>query len=398
MTPWAAIKQAVTAENRRRGISAADAGAAGAVSLTFDAGCEINSSDTSGFSSAVANVQKADVAVLVFGIGTCVGPWGGVPSDCIEAEAFDRTELGLTGVQPQLLRALIATGTPLVLVLMSGSPLLISEWVLSPAVGSIVQHWYSGAEGGNGLVDLLFGSDSPSGRLPVTFPLDYSQLPADSDYSMQAGTGRTYRYSTVVPLYAFGYGLSYTRFLYGQAGEAPLLSPLLVSAASAVAANSSIVLSFSLKNVGAYPGDEVVQAYFSFTPKSPPSPVQSIPRTELKAFRRVRLDAGEQRTLSLSVPLAELRLVGPDGRLQLLPGSWLVFVGGSQPGSRGMAVDGKQQHALRTTVDVPRELSADCAAAQWWGEQDSKTQQTGSAVVSLPFSIYGGLAAVLTVC
>ena len=106
---------------------------------------------------------------------------------------MDRKTLELSGLQPELLRLLIATGTPLVLVTMSGSPLALNEWHLAPNVLVIVQHWYSGEEGGHGLTDLLFGDYSPSGRLPVSWPLDDSQIPEESNYSMTAAPGRSYR-------------------------------------------------------------------------------------------------------------------------------------------------------------------------------------------------------------
>ena len=99
-------------------------------------------------------------------------------------------------MQPQLMRLLIATGTPLVLVTMSGSPLGLNEWHWAPSVLAIVQHWYSGEEGGHGLTDLLFGAYSPSGRLPVSWPLDDSQIPAEANYSMTATPGRSYRSDT----------------------------------------------------------------------------------------------------------------------------------------------------------------------------------------------------------
>ena len=101
--------------------------------------------------------------------------------------------MALAGLQPEFMRVLIATGTPLVLVTMSGSPLALNEWHLASNVLAIVQHWYSGEEGGHGLTDLLFGDYSPSGRLPVTWPLDDSQIPEESNYSMTATPGRSYR-------------------------------------------------------------------------------------------------------------------------------------------------------------------------------------------------------------
>ena len=137
VTPYAAIKAAVEAENRLRAVE----GSTQSIALRYSKGADINSTDRSQFQAAVDAVKASDVAVLVMGIGTCVGPWAGLPSDCIEAEAWDRLDMGLTGVQPELMRQLIATGTPLILVLMSGSPLLVNEWVVAPQVVAVLQHW-----------------------------------------------------------------------------------------------------------------------------------------------------------------------------------------------------------------------------------------------------------------
>ena len=405
VTPYRAINARVTEENHRR--RAMDPSAP-LISVKYAKGTDINTTDTSDFADAVAMAQAADVAVLVLGIGTCVGPWSGLPSDCIEAEAWDRLEMGLTGVQPQLMRQLIATGTPLVLVLMSGSPLIIDEWVLAPSVLAVLQHWYSGEEGGNGLADLLFGDHSPSGRLPVTFPLNEAQVPPnDADYDM-ARSGRTYRYSRVVPLYNFGYGLSYSLFAYSQTPSAPVLSPLTLNASDAA---TTLTVTVQLDNVGGYSADEVVQLYVSYSGFKPPAAVQSIPRTELKGYQRVTLAAGASQLVTFDVRASALRLVGEDGKMGLLPGVYLIQVGGSAPGSRGVVVDGEEMGAGRVEVDRPvlGEGGVVCEAGlRYWGSTSSSASgkrravhgegEAASAWVEVPHSINGGVSAVLTVC
>jgi len=370
ITPLQAIRKRVAAENaRRRQLGGSRHRAAAEVVVDYNQGAEINSTDTRNFSAAVDLARRADVVVAVMGIGTCVGPWGGLPADCIEAEAYDRLgELGLTGVQPQLMRQLIATGTPVVLVLMSGSPLLINEWVASPAVPSILQHWYSGEEGGTALAELLFGQSSPSGKLPVTFPFSEAQIPTDdANYNMTAGSGRTYRYSKVVPLYSFGYGLSYSQFSYSHASSAPLLSPLQLNSTNTAA---TLSVSVRVENVGDYNADEIVELYVSYTGYKPPTKVQSIPRTELKAYRRLTLAKGSSQDVHFNVSAASLRLVGPDGKLSLLPAGGLSAVCGEAAEAwqsrvvEGVEVDGEPSHVM---VDVP-------------------------------FGISGGLSAILTVC
>ena len=401
VTPYQAINARVAAENARR--LRLDA-AAPVVSVKYAKGADINSSDVSGFESAVSLVKAADVAVLVMGIGTCVGPWSGLPSDCIEAEAWDRLEMGLTGVQPQLMRQLIATGTPLVLVLMSGSPLIINEWVLAPSVLSVLQHWYSGEEGGNGLVDLLFGDYSPSGKLPMTFPLSEAQVPAnDWDYDMQR-SGRTYRYTRVIPLYSFGYGLSYSHFAYTAAPNTPILAPLTLNASDVQA---SLNVSVQLQNAGGYAADEVVELYVSYTPFTAPAAVQSIPRTELKAYQRVSIEVGATQLVTFTLMASTLRLVGPDGKMGLLPGVYLIQVGGSAPGSRGAYVDGEDVGAGQVQVDRPvlGEGGVVCeAGVRYWRATETGNrgrahrEEVPSAYVDVPFAISGGLSAVLTVC
>ena len=411
VTPLQAIRSTVDKENanRRHATSDRHRAALADIEVEYNQGAAINSTDTRNFSSAVELAKRSDVVVAVMGIGTCVGPWGGLPADCIEAEAYDRLgELGLTGVQPQLMRQLIATGTPIILVLMSGSPLLINEWVASPSVPSILQHWYSGEEGGSALAELLFGQYSPSGKLPVTFPFSESQIPADeANYNMTAGSGRTYRYSKVIPLYSFGYGLSYTQFTYSKAANS-ILSPLQLKSTDTAATLSVTV---QLQNTGLFDAFEVVELYVSYTGFNPPTKVQSIPRTELKAYKRVLLTQGASTAVQFNVSAESLRLVGPDGKLALLPGLYLMQVGGSAPGSRGQLVDGDDQHAGQVRVELPEGgLSAVCeGAARAWGERLVQSSQVEEeqmedgleqryATVDVPFAINGGLSVILTVC
>ena len=393
VTPLMALLEAVEGENEHRRPPTP------VLNVTFVEGARINGSDRSGFERAVEVVRGVEVAVVVVGLGTCVGPWGGYPDDCIEAEGIDRPHLGLTGVQPDLLRALIATGTPLILVVMSGSPVTLNEWVLAPSITAIVQLWYAGAMGGYGLTDILLGAYSPSGRLPVTIPYSEAQVPPDANYSMQAGQGRTYRYSTAVPLFQFGYGLSYTTFTYEKAAPTPVLSPRVVQAGDE---EGNVTVVVRVVNTGAVEGTEVVQAYFSYHPLTPPTPLQAIPRTELKAFTRVTLAAGEGQVVTLSVPLRRLWLMGVDGEMGLLKGVYTVEVGGAGPGSKGMAVDGGDAHRRWVEVDAPAEAGGvgACGAEvkRWWGRWGGEDEASLRVSVELPSSIQGGVSDILTVC
>ena len=190
----------------------------------------------------------------------------------------DRTDIGLPAPQEKLLRALHATGKPVVLVLMTGSAIAVN-WA-QPNLPAIVLAWYPGQQGGNAIADVLFGDANPSGRLPVTFYRSVEQLPAFADYAM---SGRTYRYFYGEPLYAFGHGLSYARFSYSD----------LRLERSEVGIAEPIELSVTVRNVGPVGGAEVAQLYARHV-----SPRLAQPRLQLRGFERVFLRPGEERRLA----------------------------------------------------------------------------------------------------
>jgi beta-glucosidase len=179
------------------------------------------------------------------------------------------------------------TGKPLVVVNMSGSAVAMN-WENSNAA-AIVQAWYGGQAGGTAIMDVLFGDYNPAGRLPVTFYKSETDLPAFDDYSMK---GRTYRYFTGEPLYAFGYGLSYTKFEYTGVS----------TNTDKVSTDGTIKLKVQVKNTGKYDGDEVVQVYFKQPKSVTDSPLQS-----LVAFQRISFKKGEQKELVFDIPVSQLR-------------------------------------------------------------------------------------------
>ena len=232
----------------------------------------------------------------------------------LSGEAASRTSIELPAGQQELLEALVATGKPVILVLMSGRPLAI-PWA-AKHVPAIVNAWFLGTEGGHAVADVLFGAVNPSGRLPVTIPHSTGQIPT---YHAQLRTGRpasadkyTSKYVDVpsTPLYPFGFGLSYTKFDY---------SDLRVSPTSA---------SVTLKNSGARPGVEVVQMYIA-------DPVASVARPikELKGFRRVSLGPGESRRVEFPITRKELEFWGERGWI-VEPGMFEVTIG--PDASRGL--------------------------------------------------------------
>src|SRR5438132_1216886 len=232
-----------------------------------------------------------------------------------------RANIDLPGVQQQLLEAVHATGTPIVLVLMNGRPLTIA-WA-AEHVPAIVESWFLGVETGPALAAVLFGDVSPSGKLPATFPRSVGQIPL---YYNHKNTGRptgpdkyTSKYTDlpVTPLFPFGHGLSYTTFGYSDLRlSAPRIAPA-----------GTLKVSVTVTNTGAREGAEVVQLYVHDEVASVTRPVRA-----LAGFRRVSLKPGEARTLEFPLTGKELGLYNKDMKFVVEPGKFRVFVGGSSVG------------------------------------------------------------------
>jgi beta-glucosidase len=223
----------------------------------------------------------------------------------------DRTKIKLPQLQEELLQALAATGKPVVVVLMNGSALAV-PWAKEHAA-ALVEAWYPGEEGGAAIAETLAGDNDPSGRLPVTFYNSVDQLPSFENYSM---TGRTYRYFSGEALYGFGYGLSYTNFAY---------SDLKLSQATLKPAEP-LTVEADVTNTGKRSGDEVVELYLR-GPQAGGEPLRS-----LRAFQRVKLQAGETHHVLFTLQPAQLSEVDHDGKTAMQPGDYTVFLGGGQPG------------------------------------------------------------------
>jgi beta-glucosidase len=238
----------------------------------------------------------------------------------------DRTAIELPASQEALLEALGSTGKPLVVVLQSGSALAVN-WAAAHA-GAILGAWYPGEEGGTAIASTIAGDSNPGGRLPITFYTSAAQLPAFNNYSMQ---GRTYRYFTGKPLFPFGHGLSYTRFAYSA-----LEAPAQVSAGTVVKVKAVVT------NVGSRAGDEVAQLYLE-RPQGPGRPIR-----ELVGFQRVHLEKGQSAPVELAIDPRSLGQVDTQGNRVIVPGSYTLSVGGSQPGgssptlSRTVSIQGTQ--------------------------------------------------------
>ncbi len=225
-------------------------------------------------------------------------------------EGGDRTSIELPAAQEHLLEAMGATGKPLIVVLTAGSALAV-QWAKEHA-DALLDAWYPGEEGGDAIAETLRGRNNPAGRLPVTFYASTSDLPAFTDYSMK---NRTYRYYNGEVLYPFGYGLSYSRFSYAV----PDVS------SKSIAAGAGVAVTTKVRNTSERDGDEVVEMYVK-----PPQTALS-PHIELEGFERIHLRAGEMRTLQFMLWPRQQSEVDEKGNRVVVPGDYLIYVGGEQP-------------------------------------------------------------------
>lgn len=282
--------------------------------------------DDKTIAEAVATVQKADVAILALG----------EDANWLEGEASSRTRLGFTGAQEKLLQAVVATGKPVVLVVLAGRPLQM-KWAAAH-VPAMLEAWSPGIEAGDALADVLFGDVNPSGKLPASLPravgqepLYYAQLPtgrpAHGDLSHMPYTADEKYMSRYVDeensaLFPFGWGLSYTRFSFSQ----PTLSRNDVPVAEVIASGHEPVtrVGVDVRNTGSVTGTEVVQLYIRNTDASVEQPVR-----ELKGFARVTLAPGEQKHIEFPLGFDELSFYNVDSKRTVEPTTYTIWVGGS---------------------------------------------------------------------
>jgi beta-glucosidase len=234
----------------------------------------------------------------------------------VHVEGFDggdRTNIELPKAQQQLLEAVAATGKPVVVVLMSGSAVALN-WANEHA-NAVIEAWYPGELGGQAVADILNGTANPSGRLPITFYASDSQLPPFEDYSMK---GRTYRYFKGEPLYPFGYGLSYTKFKYSA----------LKLSTSSLEAGKSLTADVTITNSGGLAGDEIAELYLV------PPQQEGYPLRNLAGFQRVHLAPKASTVVHFILNPRDLSEVDTAGKRAMQAGSYQIYVGGSQPGTK----------------------------------------------------------------
>jgi beta-glucosidase len=290
------------------GIRAAVATAGHEVEVAHARGCDVAGNDASGLAEAVTVAGAADVA-LVF-----VGGKSGLTRSATVGEARDASDLALTGVQQQLVDAVVATGTPTVVVLVSGRVHAIPE--IAATVPAVVQAWLPGEEGGHAIADVLFGLAEPGGRLPVSMPRAVGQVPVHHAY--RTGGGRAMFYGAyadgpTTPLFAFGHGLTYTTFAHGD-----------LEVVSAGTTSEPIVLRASVTNTGGRAGTETVQLYVRDDVASVVRPYQ-----QLVGFGRVALAPGERGVVDFVVHPSRLAFYDEAMRFVVEPGSFRFSVGGA---------------------------------------------------------------------
>jgi beta-glucosidase len=306
------------------GIKAADPGAsvttvAGCPTFTVDDPCN----ETSGFGAAVAAAQAADVTVVV--VGEPAGDTG---------EASSRTSLDLPGQQLALIQQVAATKKPYVVVLMNGRPLTI-PWLADNAP-ALLEAWYPGTEGGDAVADILFGKVDPSGKLPMSFPVNVGQVPLSCN---ELPTGRpddpnnkyTSRYLDApnTPQYPFGYGLAYTTFSFSN-----LVAP------STVSGNQPFQVSANVTNQGSVTGTDVVQLYLHESDTTILQPVK-----KLEGFQRVTVPAGQTKTVTFTLGRQNLGYYDEQGHFVVQPSPFDLWVGDS---SVGVGLDSPAPHTTFT--------------------------------------------------
>jgi beta-glucosidase len=283
---------------------------AGATSLTYAKGCDISGADTTGFASARQTATAADLIIVSVG-----------ESATMSGEAKSRSQLQLPGVQEQLVKEMVATGKPVVVLISAGRP-LVFNWI-ADNVPAIVYTWWLGTQAGNAIADVLFGDYNPSGKLPITFPRNEGQIPIYYNY---LSTGRPFKsdtdntYVTAYtdlpnsPRYVFGYGLSYTSFQYGA----------VQLNTNTLSTDQKLQAKITVTNTGKYAGEEVVQLYMQDVVASIVRPVR-----ELKAFEKVLLKPGESREITFTLDARDLSFYNDNLELVAEPGTFHLYIGGN---------------------------------------------------------------------
>ncbi len=281
---------------------------AGKTNLLYARGCDITDTSRAGFDEAYKTAMQADVVIMAMG-----------ERPDMTGEAKSRSNIHLPGVQEDLIKAISATGKPLVVLLMSGRP-MVFNWT-ADHVPAILYTWWLGNQAGNAMADVLYGNYNPGAKLPITFPRTEGQIPI---YYNHLNTGRPahgdndVNYTSAYidlpnsPKYAFGHGLSYTSFAYSN----------LKFSKKSMQKNESITVSFDLQNTGKYAGEEVAQFYLRQMVSQPVRPIK-----ELKGFQKVMLQPGETKTITFTIDKEKLAFYNDQLERITQPGEFRIMIG-----------------------------------------------------------------------
>ena len=334
------------------------------VTLNFARGCDLTTDDRSGFKTAVDAAQKSDVSIVV--VGSASASLARDYSNATCGEGFDLNDLSLTGVQEDLIKAVYATGKPVVVVLLSGKPFAM-PWVKENIPGIIAQ-WYPGEQGGYALADVIFGQVNPSGKLNYSFPQStghlpcyYNYLPTDKGFYHSPGSknkpGKDYVFSSPESLWAFGHGLSYTSFEYLSA----------TTSQDDYNSNDTIEIDVTVRNSGIYDGKEVVQVYVRDLVSSVVTPVQ-----ELKGFTKENIKKGETKCVKVQIPVSELALYNQKMEKVVEPGAFELQVGSASNDIR-----------IKKVITVNRTLEKHLPTLK------DKKKKASKNIVSVPVTVKG---------
>jgi len=281
---------------------------AGKTKLLYAKGCDITDTSRAGFDEAYKTAMQADIVVMAMG-----------ERFDMTGEAKSRSNIHLPGVQEDLIKAIMATGKPVVVLLMAGRP-MVFNWT-ADHVPAILYTWWLGNQAGNAITDVLYGNYNPAAKLPITFPRTEGQIPI---YYNHFNTGRPARNDSDVnytsayidlqnsPKYAFGHGLSYTTFGYSN----------LKFSKKSMQKNETITVSFDLQNTGKYTGEEVAQFYLRQMVAQPLRPVK-----ELKGFQKVMLQPGETKTITFTIDKEKLAFYNEQLERITQPGEFRLMIG-----------------------------------------------------------------------
>jgi beta-glucosidase len=283
--------------------------------LLYAKGCSVQAMDTTGFAEARSVALQSDVVVVSVG-----------EASDMSGEAKSKSSIRLPGVQELLVKEMVATGKPVVVLLSAGRP-LVFNWI-SENVSAILYTWWLGTEAGNAIADVLFGDYNPSGKLPMTFPRTEGQIPIYYNYY---STGRPFKSESDLnyvsayidlpnsPQYPFGFGLSYTQFSYDS----------IRLTTNKIKSGQTLVAKIRVTNTGTMAGEEVVQLYIQDETASLVRPVR-----ELKGFQKISLGPGESKELTFTIGQPELAFYNEELEYKAEPGVFHLYIGGDSRADR----------------------------------------------------------------